>query len=121
MKQPMPTPNALSILQVPPDLWNLHMSTTADKARAGLPIIQKLAKKNWRRLVLENHPDTGGNAEDFQRIQDAWDVIKNLKVTERPPMEEIRIHFASQFGIRVNTSATGTTSNPIFTFWGNIS
>lgn len=33
-------------------------------------------KKQYRKLILENHPDKGGKNEIFIKIQEAWEKVK---------------------------------------------
>lgn len=42
------------------------------------------AKREYRKLAKEYHPDAGGSTEDFQLIQQAWDVYEN-SLSEEPP------------------------------------
>mgnify|MGYP003115661107 FL=1 len=34
-------------------------------------------KKQYKKLILKHHPDKGGEASMFIKIQEAWEVIKN--------------------------------------------
>ena len=38
---------------------------------------QSNIRKAYRRLVLEHHPDKGGNIEKFKKIQNAYNKLKN--------------------------------------------
>jgi len=42
----------------------------------GQPLTPELLKQAYRSAVLKNHPDKGGNAEAFQKVQDAYEVLK---------------------------------------------
>ena len=44
----------------------------------------KNAKREYRRLAKEYHPDAGGTKEDFQIIQEAWELIEK-NINERKP------------------------------------
>ena len=37
----------------------------------------KEIKVAYKKMVLENHPDKGGNTEDFQKIKKAFDVLRD--------------------------------------------
>ena len=49
------------------------------------------AYNRYRYLVKKNHPDKGGNAEDFRVIQEAWEKVKPLLPKKKPiyPMKPI--------------------------------
>jgi len=50
-------------------LYNtLQLSKDADRAQI---------KKAYAKLAREHHPDKGGNAEEFKKIQEAYDVLKD--------------------------------------------
>jgi len=34
------------------------------------------ARRAYRRLALVTHPDRGGSAEDFRRVQEAWEEVR---------------------------------------------
>lgn len=34
-------------------------------------------KKAYRKLALKHHPDKGGETENFQTIQDAWNILRD--------------------------------------------
>ncbi len=34
-------------------------------------------KKAYRKSILESHPDKGGTAEAFRKVQEAWECIKS--------------------------------------------
>jgi DnaJ-class molecular chaperone len=36
-------------------------------------------KAAYRKKVKETHPDTGGNAEDFKKVQASYEAIKRFK------------------------------------------
>jgi len=44
-------------------------------------------KKAYKRRALETHPDSGGNQEDFLKVQEAWEVLSGKRP---PPQEHIR-------------------------------
>ena len=39
-------------------------------------------KKKYKELVLKHHPDKGGEAEMFNRIKEAYDILKDQKKKE---------------------------------------
>lgn len=43
-----------------------------------------LAKKAYRKLSMEHHPDRGGNEEKFKEIKQAWEQIESGKVAKEP-------------------------------------
>lgn len=47
-------------------------------ATLGLPADAdvRAVKARWRRLSLEHHPDRGGDAQEYQRLSEAWAVLK---------------------------------------------
>ena len=46
--------------------WSLWMQATEDEI-----------KQQFRKLALRHHPDKAGNAERFQQIRDAFEVLKD--------------------------------------------
>jgi DnaJ-class molecular chaperone len=34
--------------------------------------------KRYRELVMRTHPDRGGNAEDFKKVQAAWSLLSEM-------------------------------------------
>lgn len=40
-------------------------------------------REAYRRLAKEHHPDRGGDAERFKRVQNAWDVLGDVEKRER--------------------------------------
>lgn len=42
-------------------------------------------KSVYRHLVLKNHPDKGGDTEDMQYLNAAYDVLKNAEVSDFEP------------------------------------
>ena len=50
-----------------------HYSTLGVSENAGLDEI----KQAYRKLANQHHPDKGGNTADFQKIQEAYDILGN--------------------------------------------
>lgn len=46
------------------------------------PFTVEEIKKNYRRLINENHPDKGGDVKKAQKINEAYNEIKNLAVSD---------------------------------------
>jgi DnaJ-class molecular chaperone len=38
---------------------------------------QEDIKDAYKKLSMQHHPDRGGNATDFQNVQEAYDILKN--------------------------------------------
>lgn len=58
---------ALSILSAcdsPRDILGVSESATAEEIKAA-----------WRRLVMEHHPDKGGDKEKFEKIMAAYSIL----------------------------------------------
>ena len=60
--------------------WNKYNKfENRDEALAELglqdPVTDKMIKKEYRRLIMQHHPDRGGKTEDLQKLND---VIKSL-------------------------------------------
>jgi hypothetical protein len=77
---PVPTPtlstqtNAVSELQNALNTFKIDVNdynklNSADK--------KKLIHKTYKKLALEKHPNKGGITDDFQKLQDAYSILKN--------------------------------------------
>lgn len=51
----------------------------------------KKAKREYRRLAKEYHPDKGGTTKDFQIIQEAWDVFEE-NLNTKPKKDKNKIY-----------------------------
>ena len=64
--------------------------TIGDKTRKNMSILEIYQypfsttelKTNFKRLISENHPDKGGNAEKASAITSAYNELKNLAISE---------------------------------------
>ncbi len=36
-------------------------------------------KKSYKELIKINHPDKGGNSEEFEKVKNAFDILKDDK------------------------------------------
>ncbi len=61
-----------------------------DKQQAALAVLQLEASANWtdiraryRRLAAVHHPDRGGEAEQFRRVQEAYELLACCRGTVR--------------------------------------
>ncbi|MCP4365443.1 MAG: hypothetical protein GY800_09125 [Planctomycetes bacterium] len=43
------------------------------------PIFKKLFKAGWSALIKKAHPDHGGTREEMEEVQEAYEILKNLK------------------------------------------
>lgn len=53
-------------------------------------------KNAYRKLARENHPDKGGNKEEFQKIQEAYDSLSNpekRRQYDAPPFQPFQSNF----------------------------
>jgi hypothetical protein len=78
---------------------------TAEQAKAKLADIKARAKKRYRELALEHHPDKSGDDTEMKRINDAYDWVQRLAVTTRQrPKPVVR----ATGGVTVYVVRTGT-------------
>jgi DnaJ domain len=69
-----------------PNQSNTRRNNTRRNTRNNLYRIMELEpgasqsniRKAYRRLVIEHHPDKGGNVEKFKKLQNAYNKLKNL-------------------------------------------
>jgi hypothetical protein len=69
-----------------PNQSNTRRNNTRRNTRNNLYRIMELdpgasqsnIRKAYRRLVIEHHPDKGGNVEKFKKLQNAYNKLKNL-------------------------------------------
>lgn len=75
------------------------------------------AKRAYRKLVKQHHPDTGGDAEKFKQITEAYDHFVN----PTPPKPEVRVYRPPQknksihinYAITLNEVATGVDQDVV--------
>ena len=61
---------------------------------------QEEIKQSYKKLVLQHHPDKGGNVEEFKKIQEAYETLRNPEKRmnyDRPPQSHIHINFSNGF------------------------
>lgn len=70
--------------ELPPDSWNRMFPTPSrprelEQAERTLGIdehtTREAATEAWRRLMLEHHPDHGGQLAQAQAINQSWDLV----------------------------------------------
>jgi len=62
---------------------------------------QEEIKKAYRKLAMQHHPDRGGNQDEFQRVQTAYDTLGDphkRSVYDNPPQQNPFGGFAQQPG-----------------------
>lgn len=84
---------------------------------ANFETMKELAKKSYKRLALQLHPDRNGESdEEMKKLNAAWDFINKIKLEQSPPVvfcsPYITIHYSSGWGTSTATSSTTTTG-----FW----
>lgn len=62
----------------PPDTTELYKIIGVDKKATDAEI-----KKAYRKLAVKNHPDKGGDPEEFKKIQGAYEVLKDPEKREK--------------------------------------
>lgn len=70
-----------SVDQLLDDFWSRYLSfDQADQALEVLglspPVDWSEIKSRYRQLVMETHPDRGGDADEFARVRDAYETLK---------------------------------------------
>ena len=79
-------------------------------------VTREAAKARYRELVKQHHPDTGGDAEQFKRIQAAWEMLTGQRPRpvyrpqspRRRPGVVITIVFGSHQATIHTSSTTGS-------------
>ena len=56
-------------------------------------------KDVYRKLVVQQHPDKGGNKESFQLIQEAWSVLRDPSLRRKYDAEQLASDIKSFEGI----------------------
>jgi DnaJ-class molecular chaperone len=63
---------------------------------------QEEIKQSYKKLILQHHPDKGGNAEEFKKIQEAYETLgdpnkRRVYDNPRPSRQGIHINFQNGF------------------------
>lgn len=61
----------------------------------------KEIKKSFYKLSLESHPDKGGNEENFKKINNAYEILKDEK--QKQQYDLIRKEYLAAFDIKFNS------------------
>ena len=56
-------------------------------------------KDVYRKLIVQQHPDKGGNKESFQLIQEAWSVLRDPSLRRKYDAEQLASDIKSFEGI----------------------
>jgi len=59
------------------EVWSMSNLNTDNKL---LSELLDIAKKSFKKLAMDHHPDRGGDNKNFIEIQEAYDIIKNATV-----------------------------------------
>jgi DnaJ-class molecular chaperone len=73
---------------------------------------QEDIKKAFRKLAMTHHPDKGGNAAEFQTINEAYETLSDPQRRSAYDNPQPQPHFNHGFGF--NNSPTGININDIF-------
>lgn len=82
--------------------------------------LKERARKNYKRLAFELHPDRTGNdpvkTERFKFFGEILSKLEALEVRPPPPMPQVQVHMAPVTWVQasarfVNTGASTTTTN----------
>lgn len=68
-------------------------------------------KKAYRKLAMETHPDKGGDKENFQRIQEAYDVLGNQEKRAQYDTPDSQPGFHSNFSFDTFPFSTFSFAN----------
>lgn len=83
---------------------------------ANFETMKELAKKSYKRLALQLHPDRNGESDEaMKKLNAAWDFINKIKLKQSPVVfysPYITIHYSSGWGTSTGSSSTTTTG-----FW----
>lgn len=72
-------------------------------------------KKAFRRLASQHHPDKGGDTKQFQKIQEAYDVLND---TEKRQKYDLERRGFSDNGVRFNWNSNAVNIDDIFEHFG---
>lgn len=73
---------------------------------------KNLIHKTYKKLALEKHPNKGGITEDFQKLQDAYSVLKNNIVEDKKTKNNTRKNKAGN-GKTPNNNSEAKLEEPI--------
>jgi hypothetical protein len=74
------------------------------------------AKKRYRELMFEHHPDRGGDEEKAKYFTELYDAISKLKFVPPRPIPSMRVVFYSMSNpYTTTTTSTGTSTS--YGFW----
>jgi len=107
---------AMQVLGIKELLTDLITSAGPDieKARNLLDGFKStILKSMYRKLVLQHHPDKGGDPEKFREIQQAYELINGMKIHPRPI---VKFTYKPVMYRYYNNSWTSTTSGSA-TIW----
>lgn len=112
-RPPMDPAVALCTLGIPAGMAQiaglLRSAKSVDDAQKKIEKFKKeVVKPRWRKLILKNHPDKGGDREKFQKIQAAYEFLLTLRV-EAPRPRPVYVHYF--YGGGPTTSSTSYPSS----------
>ena len=90
-------------------------------ARARLAALIAEAKRAYKREAFELHPDRGGDADALVELNEAWGVLRQLKVQaqRKPrPVPVVRVYSYSNGSATTSTTSTGWTGAGSWYRWG---
>lgn len=106
------------------DLWNEIFSGpqpgSLQQIKDDIERFKQAAAKSQKALARKHHPDLGGSLETMQRINEAWNFVKQLQVIEAPPPQPVFVNINFGFDSAESTSASahwGTRSWVKVTRW----
>jgi len=87
--------NIWPIAKARSEIWQISNSN-----QSSLNDLKKLAKKNFKKLATQRHPDIGGSSEAYIEIQQAYDTIKSATAVQfiralKDEIEDSKIYYKS--------------------------
>jgi hypothetical protein len=112
----------LSLLGIfPPDFQRVQRAPSFEQAKQELELLKERARKGFRKVAIELHPDQNGGdemkTETFKQLNGLVQKIEKLQL--RPPQPRPVIMTGMPFVTGVSTSGATTTVNVIFSVMVN--
>jgi hypothetical protein len=85
---------------------------TFEDAENLLSEIKIVAKKNWKKMAFELHPDrNGGDSSEFIRVKDAYDIVMKVRIVKPTVVRTVFVRSYCTGGYGTGDYYTSTTTS----------